>query len=280
MAALNDLPTLERWEVLKRRGVPMSAAQFAEACSIPLDEALRSLDLLVAGGFVLPKKATGRCRHATFVATAEDIVVTWNGRCEQHRRWVDSQRHARRAHIRKLIDESIGDGQTLGQPRLFSEKFRILSLHYSERKRIHQILQHAFEAIDEIEREGWARQRAESAEAPPAAHSEEKRLNYVIAMHMVPAGENTLPLPSISAVEETLVAQVVARAESEPKRVLTGREFEIAARLANGRSRPEVARALGISTNTVASTTKRIYSKLKVKSRAEFAALMKDRVAT
>ena len=64
---------------------------------------------------------------------------------------------------------------------------------------------------------------------------------------------------------------------SSPKRLLTERELEVAERLASGESRPEVAKSLGVSTNTIASATKRIYAKLGVTNRAEFVSRMTNR---
>ncbi|MDF1581411.1 MAG: response regulator transcription factor [Desulfuromonadales bacterium] len=50
---------------------------------------------------------------------------------------------------------------------------------------------------------------------------------------------------------------------------LTPRENDVLQLIAKGFSRPEVARLLGLTTNTVASYTKIIYQKLNVSSRAE-----------
>ena len=61
-----------------------------------------------------------------------------------------------------------------------------------------------------------------------------------------------------------------------PAMVLTDRERQIANRLVDGETRPQVAKALGVSPNTIASATKRIYAKLGVRSRAEFVARMKS----
>ncbi len=54
--------------------------------------------------------------------------------------------------------------------------------------------------------------------------------------------------------------------EYEP---LTPRENDVLQLIAKGFSRPEVAKLLGLTTNTVASYTKTIYQKLNVSSRAE-----------
>lgn len=58
------------------------------------------------------------------------------------------------------------------------------------------------------------------------------------------------------------------QASSETE-ALTPRENEVLQLIAKGFSRPEVARLLGLTTNTVAGYTKIIYQKLNVSSRAE-----------
>ncbi|WP_020675003.1 response regulator [Geopsychrobacter electrodiphilus] len=57
--------------------------------------------------------------------------------------------------------------------------------------------------------------------------------------------------------------------KAEETEALTTRENEVLQLIAKGFSRPEVARLLGLTTNTVAGYTKIIYQKLNVSSRAE-----------
>ncbi len=57
--------------------------------------------------------------------------------------------------------------------------------------------------------------------------------------------------------------------QSKDSEALTPRENDVLQLIAKGFSRPEVAKLLGLTTNTVASYTKVIYQKLNVSSRAE-----------
>jgi len=57
--------------------------------------------------------------------------------------------------------------------------------------------------------------------------------------------------------------------ESKSTEALTNREKEVLQLMAKGFSRPEVARILGLTPNTVASYTKVIYQKLNISRRAE-----------
>jgi DNA-binding CsgD family transcriptional regulator len=57
--------------------------------------------------------------------------------------------------------------------------------------------------------------------------------------------------------------------------LLSPRELEIAKLLESGKSRPAIAKGLGLTTNTVASLSKIIYRKLGVQSRAALAARMR-----
>jgi DNA-binding CsgD family transcriptional regulator len=99
---------------------------------------------------------------------------------------------------------------------------------------------------------------------------------YHVALEFRPLKATELPIPDIGAWEKKALARELADLSSAPGAVLAPRELEIAKRLAAGESRPQVAQALGVSVNTIASATKRIYAKLGVRNRAEFATRMKE----
>jgi LuxR family maltose regulon positive regulatory protein len=78
-------------------------------------------------------------------------------------------------------------------------------------------------------------------------------------------------------MESEMALRRSALRATSPKSLLTARELEVATSIASGKSRPETAKALGVSANTVASATKRIYAKLGVRNRAEFTSRMAGR---
>jgi DNA-binding NarL/FixJ family response regulator len=70
------------------------------------------------------------------------------------------------------------------------------------------------------------------------------------------------------------IKRMLKRHSESPSKLLGPKEQEIARRLAAGESRPSIARALKVSVHTVTATSRRIYAKLGIHSRAELAARM------
>lgn len=288
LAAVRDFRTMQRWEVLRRRHGPASAQEFAAACSATYEEAVASLDLLLEGGFVLRRKATAKCRHVTFEAAAETILVAFDSTDEAQREWINSQRREIRRICREAVDSRLDQGRPAGPRKQYVEVNRVASLTQDEAARATVILQSAFDAIREIEREAEARSLRRASEGQRTAHGEkvaevaeiaEDESRYVLTASIVPVGAAFLPFPSINFIDEGLAARRFDALASDPEAILTQHELRIARRLAAGASRPAVAKALGLSINTIASASKRIYAKLGVHTRAEFAARM-ARVAT
>jgi DNA-binding NarL/FixJ family response regulator len=138
--------------------------------------------------------------------------------------------------------------------------------------RVSEILQQVMDAILEIERETEA--RAQRQQIAGDAGEPEEFPQYIVAAHAVAAGIGVLPLPNTTLMEESLVDLRFSTLSASPKMLLTERELEVAERLVSGESRPHAAKSLGVTTNTIASTTKRIYAKLGLKNRAEFVSRM------
>jgi DNA-binding CsgD family transcriptional regulator len=97
-----------------------------------------------------------------------------------------------------------------------------------------------------------------------------------VALEFRPLKTAELPICDIGTWEKKALASELAYLTRSPASVLTPREQQIARRLSDGESRPEVAKALGVTVNTINSATKRIYTKLGVRNRAEFTARMKS----
>lgn len=271
MAALSDFPMMQRWEVLRRNQAPMSAREFAAACSTKYEDAIASLDRLVDLGFVVRHKATARCRHVTFNVVADSILVAFEPTQADQREWIDAQRRTLMRYSRDAIDSHFSNTKPFGKTR-YTEMYLAPRLSLSDRDRVSKILHQAFDAIREIEREAESRARRTAVEH--AQGTPEPSSQYIVALHTVAVGVGVLPIPNISLVDATLVASRFSTLASNPKILLTQRELQVAERLASGESRPTAARSLGVSANTIASTTKRIYTKLGVTNRAEFVSRM------
>jgi DNA-binding CsgD family transcriptional regulator len=83
-------------------------------------------------------------------------------------------------------------------------------------------------------------------------------------------------MPQLYVVGRDRAKEVAERSASTGMHPLSPRERQVAALLASGQTRPEIAAALGVSLNTVATIGKRIYAKLGVKRRAELASRLRS----
>jgi DNA-binding CsgD family transcriptional regulator len=272
MAALRDFRSMQRWEVLRSSHRAMSARELADACSSSYEETVASIDRLIDGGFVLRRKATAKCRHATFRSAAESIIVAFDASQEAQREWINSQRREVRRCSREAMDSYFSGVRPPGARKRYAELYRAPRLDAADVGRVSEILQRAFDAILEIERESEARAHRSAIDGGSPAG--EPRSQYIVALQSVAVGAGVLPLPSINLMEAALVPGRCSTLLASPKVLLTARELEVAERLASGESRPAAAKSLGVSANTIASTTKRIYSKLGVSNRAEFVSRM------
>ena len=92
---------------------------------------------------------------------------------------------------------------------------------------------------------------------------EARREQIVDAVRACAAGRNVVP----ADVAEGLVAEIRLRSTSDAP-VLTGREREILKLIADGRSLPEIAKALILGLTTVKTHAQHLYDKLGVSDRA------------
>jgi DNA-binding CsgD family transcriptional regulator/tetratricopeptide (TPR) repeat protein len=81
-----------------------------------------------------------------------------------------------------------------------------------------------------------------------------------------------LGAPAVIAAADVILGSGRGRASEAPWAPLTAREFDVARRVARGRTNPQIAEDLGISRKTVASHIEHILAKLGVDRRTEIAA--------
>jgi DNA-binding CsgD family transcriptional regulator/DNA-binding Lrp family transcriptional regulator len=305
-AALPDIALMQRWEVLRRSAEPMTDHELAEACGVSDGVAQRSLDTLVDVGLVVRLKANARRRGIAYRSIAELVIIEWDSESDGDLAVLLRSRQATRALSRSIIDRN-DTTDTRGMPGL--AKFRghqSFMLTRTESEAIAQALRNAWQTITRIEadarKRGAARIQGVAASgqgvaasgqgAAASSHGEAasghggaasspdpaaaETVPFHIALEFRPLREPELPICDLGTWEKKALARELAFLTRVPEAVLAPREREIAQRLAAGESRPQVAQALGVSVNTIASATKRIYAKLGVRSRAEFATRMKE----
>lgn len=271
LAVFCDFPVMERWERLRRCGEEMTVQRFAAACAIDLEEAQRTLDRLVAAGLVARLRAARTRKKIAYQTAAAEIAITWNPSVSEQRDAVTAQNLHVRNMSREILDQNLApayrDSKVL--PCWFG--FASVMLTPEEIAQVHRMLQSAFEVIIAADLRAESRARGEYS-GDIAAESE---LLYHLAMESRPLKAPVPLIPAFELWDERSMPKEIERAKNAPGRVLSARELEIARRLAAGKSRPAIAKELGISLNTVATNSKRIHVKLGVHTRAELTARLK-----
>lgn len=274
--ALTDFTTMQRWEVLRTSGSALSAAELAAACFTSFDEMQKSLDLLVESGFAVRVKATAKRRSVTYRAASQDFLVSWDRSDPVQLDWVRGTRARSREHTYGVLVRNSGGGRSGIPNRIFRELHRSAPLSKQEAAEILKSLDQITAVLDEAERRRRAASGGESAMPAGGADSSDPPTPYYVTASLLPIAATELPIPVVNISEIGLVAETIERKAKSPKSILSKREFAIAELLAAGRSRVEAARALELSTSTVASATKRIYAKLGVHNRAAFSLRMRE----
>ena len=264
-----DQPAMQRWEVLRRSDVPMTAEQLATACHVHLSTMQFTLDRLVDAGFAVRLKASTASKRIRFRAASKDVVVRYDSTSESGREIARGVRDAMTQHGRKVVDRA------QRSPGIRSKSLRLLDtahtpvLTFEESIEVMNLLTSTARKVEEIEDRAYRH-----AIADPASNFQSRTRGYYVHLLLQPLAEPELPLPHLAILSEKGVASFVERMASAPGNLLSRRECEIARRLAAGDSRPAIAKALALSPDTVAATCKRIYAKLGVHSRAALAARM------
>jgi DNA-binding CsgD family transcriptional regulator len=276
---MHDFATQQRWEVLRRTMRPCSALELAAACDGPLDSVQESLDLLVAGGFATRHKATSANRHVTYAAK-QAVVVVWTRESRDQCELARGEQVRQRLRSREVIDRIPNRPPTQGFPKLRFEATRSPLLTQEEAREVTALLNRAVHLMNDCTARALRRRGTHMTIDPTPGGSPGPSIPYHCSVVLAAVHENELPFPQVDFNERldsfpAAAARLAKTTLANPASQLSDREQEVAHLLANGKSRPEVARSLGISVNTVASSTKRIYSKLGVRNRAEFAASLR-----
>lgn len=268
-ALMLDSEALQRWEVLRSAASPMTAVQLAEAWRVDLGTGQRTLDQLEGAGFIVKMPVSARSRSITYRAISDQVVVTWDRSSPADLQGLAEQRRVGRKHTRAIFDRA-WEARLKGQDRGKWIEFDAMpTLTREESTEAMDIITTAARALEALSARAKQRARSTADVAEPAPIRA-----HLLAMQMIALFEDELPLPQLTIWEQRSVESQIAMITRAPRAVLTERETTIARRLASGESRPKIANALGLSKHTVATTSKRIYLKLGIHSRAELSARM------
>ena len=271
MAVFVDFELLQRWEILRRSTAERSAAEFAAACGVGLGPAQRSLDRLIEAGFVVRVPAGRARRYIAYRSVAAEVLIAWDPSSPEQRGAVRRHHLAMRALSRAIIDRHLVPELETATPKPCFHGYATVMLTRQEVDQVQRALRAACEVLDRADMR--AEERARGAYSGDISPEAEQPYHFAVEHRALAYPES--PIPHYELWDEGSVPRELERASKAASQVLTPREFEIAKRLASGDTRPIIAKALGITPNTVATVCKRIHAKLGVHSRAQLTARLK-----
>lgn len=251
------------WEIVRRHRGPATVADVASRTGRGVPDSQRALDTLVDARLMQRVPGRGSRRAAGYeVAESSILVIGFDPRDDgdngRLRKFAD--RYAE--HARGIIDGARAARAADGEWML--DLFFPVRLDPVEQAELRRRIEDLQDFLCNI-------QAKPAAEGAPDAH----RCNYQLVLQAHPTRSPVLPLPMFHFVQRSHAHEAIARFRSAHMRGLSPRERQVALELIKGRTRPEVATQLGISTNTVATICKRLYAKLGIRTRTQLAARLR-----
>lgn len=263
LRALTDVPTMQRWEILRRAQRPFTVAELAERACISTTEAQRSLDTLAEAGLVVMKPASSRRPKITYRAAMKRLFLRWDRRDPEGVAASRAISDCMWNYSRRVIEEAAAHAWAEDVEALSINGQTSVVLLKDDVQRVRESLLAIYAILAEADRR--ARESSDPTEPIP----------FHVAFDLRRLWKPELPMAEYFVSETAFHEGVQERYSTGPAEILSPREFQIAKLLESGMSRPAIAKQLGLTPNTVASLSKVIYRKLGVQSRAALAARMR-----
>jgi DNA-binding CsgD family transcriptional regulator len=260
---LEDHATLAVWEQLRLARRALDLRGIAARCAAEPADALRALDRLTAAGLA-ERVATTRRGGVRWKASCDQIVIAYDPRDRAEAEALAERIQAARASRVSEVVNRFG--------------VRTHDRARSCRHRTALTVRLAPEDLSELTR----RIRAVhdflslvSKRAPAGARAAPAYSNHAVHVNVEPLAGPVLPQPEVEIVPRADAERRDAAPGGNPgPRGLSRREHDVAVAMSRGLTRPQIAQALGVSTNTVGTLSLRIYRKLGVRTRLELAHAM------
>lgn len=258
---LRDLRTMQRWEILRRTQASYTAARLAEESRSTLEVTQDSLDRLHDVGLVVKHRASAKTRQVAYRAAMQRLVVSYDKGSEIDRALIRSMEGGMREYSRSVIDACCSVRRENSREYIGVHGVTSVVLLPEDARAVRDAIRSAYALLVEAER------RARAAAAQGA-----ETKGYHLGLEMRELDEPELPMAEIFMVERSLFDEHRKLLCGAASMVLSPRELEVARALDAGKSRPTIARELGLSEHTVVTMSKRIYRKLGVHNRTELSA--------
>ncbi len=260
---LRDIRTMQRWEILRRSQRGHTVAQLAFESRSTLAETQDALDRLEAVGLVEKQRMNARTKQIRYQAAMERLVISFDKSAEVDCALMREVEHGMREYSRSVIDgcDSIRRSSEKGRVSIHGVTSVVLTV--DDACAVRDAFRGAYALLVEAERR--ARQSEDSVE----------KRGFHLGFEMRELNQPELPMAEVFIVEQALFVEHRDLLCNAASMVLSPRELEVARSLDLGKSRPQIARELGLSEHTIVTLSKRIYRKLGVHSRAELSTRLK-----
>ena len=263
LRALTDVPTMQRWEILRRAQRPFTIAELAERARTSPEEAQRSLDILAEAGLVVMKPAATRRPKITYQAAMRRLFVQWDRRDPEGVAASRALGDCMWRYSRRVIDQAAARTGVEELETLSVSGQTSVMLLKDDAQRVRESFLATYAMLADADRR--ARQCSDPKEPIP----------FHVSFDLRRLWEPELPMAEYFVCESAAREGLKERYSESTAEILSPRELQIAKLLESGKSRPAIAKELGLTTNTVASLSKIIYRKLGVQSRAALTARMR-----
>lgn len=257
---LADFEMLVLWEALRRARGGAALPALAAGTGVTSKAAKTLLDRLVALGMATVKHA-GRTRTPRYVAAPGPLVVTFDPTDPKTALRLAAARMALIGHLKRMGTTPPRRAARKGASwrrdsvAVLPLEGRAIELVKAGLDRIDACLEAATEVSD-----------AATVQSP------DRRPMYRVHVTVEPVERAALALPVVLLMERNDATARNGRATRQAAtRLLSAREREVALALAAGRTKREVAKAMGLAFATVNTLAVRAYRKLGIKRRAQLA---------
>jgi DNA-binding CsgD family transcriptional regulator len=260
-----DPVALSVWEAARRSSRPATAAALASAVGQTLAAVQSSIDRLEGAGLISRIPARRMHRATRYVATRERLVLTLplEAQPSQSRLAADWERWRDTHHEPIVANDASEPPESTGSMRYWFCGMADLAEGDAMEvaRRIRALVDFLHLVADR------RRAQEDSGNGSP-------RKPHAISVRLDPVAPDAPPFPVIESVAGSVDGwngHVLRPVGTNAK--LSASEQRIADAMVQGMSRPDIARTLGVSINTVGTLARRMFRKLGVRSRAELVAL-------
>jgi DNA-binding CsgD family transcriptional regulator len=263
-ALLGDREIGGLWEQMRRTRRPMSLQALVEASGLTTDAVQRAVDRMEALGLAERLPRSSRRRNTCYRVTASDVVNRF--RSPEDHGLVAEALASHSTHVQRTVETNGHAGADDGHASWFGSYSAMVALTPSEAQELGRRLEAVVRYLQQL------------LLRPPARNEVAPLANHAVTIGSGPLEPKVLPMPTVRfvAVGAPLLPEVGGSRSAGIRLELSPRERQVGAAYARGLTRAQVAAELGLSENSVATFTKRLYKKLGIRRRGTLAARMAE----